>query len=208
MISLGIPMAIQSAAISFSKIVLMAWINVFGVEYSALAGVFNKINTMCGVISQSFTTSGSSMVGQNLGAEKYDRAKKTVFTVLGFGLGFATLFTLIMLFAPDFVYGLFTKDTAVLDLAHILTLSIILNFFGAATRSGAFALINGSGRPKIHLAIAIIDGMIARIGLAALFGFTFEMGCRGFWLDDALAGFMPLLIGTVFYLSGRWKQKR
>ena len=69
MISLGIPMAIQSAAISFSKIVLMAWINVFGVEYSALAGVFNKINTMCGVISQSFTTSGSSMVGQNLGAE-------------------------------------------------------------------------------------------------------------------------------------------
>ncbi len=208
MIALGIPMAIQSAAISFSKIVLMAWINVFGVEYSALAGVFNKINTMCGVISQSFTTSGSSMVGQNLGAEKYDRAKKTVFTVLGFGLGFATLFTLIMLFAPDFVYGLFTKDTAVLDLAHILTLSIILNFFGAATRSGAFALINGSGRPKINLAIAIIDGMIARIGFAALFGFTFEMGCRGFWLGDALAGFMPLLIGTVFYLSGRWKQKR
>ena len=208
MIALGIPMAIQSAAISFSKIVLMAWINIFGVEYSALAGVFNKINTMCGVISQSFTTSGSSMVGQNLGAQKYDRAQKTVFAVLAFGLGFAAVFTLIMLFAPDFVYSLFTKDLSVLGIAGVLTLPIILNFFGAATRSGAFALINGSGRPKINLAIAIIDGMIARIGLAALFGFTLGMECRGFWMGDALAGFMPLLIGTVFYLSGRWKQKK
>ncbi|MBO4873212.1 MAG: MATE family efflux transporter [Lachnospiraceae bacterium] len=208
MIALGIPMAIQSAAISFSKIVLMAWINTFGVDYSALAGVFNKINTMCGVISQSFTTSGSSMVGQNLGAQKYERARKTVFAVLAFGLGFAAVFTLVMLLAPDFVYGLFTKDPSVLSIAGILTLPIILNFFGAATRSGAFALINGSGRPKINLAIAIIDGMIARIGLAALFGFTLGMGCRGFWMGDALAGFMPLLIGTVFYLSGRWKQKK
>ena len=208
MIALGIPMAIQSAAISFSKIVLMAWINIYGVDYSALAGVFNKINTMCGVISQSFTTSGSTMVGQNLGAEKYGRARKTVFTVLAFGMGFALLFTAVLLFAPDFVYGLFTKDSAVLEIAGILTLPIILNFFGAATRSGAFALINGSGRPKINLAIAIIDGMIARIGLAALFGFALAHGCRGFWMGDALAGFMPLIIGTVFYLSGRWKQKR
>ena len=68
LLALGIPMAIQSAAVSFSKIVLMAWINLFDVTYSALAGIFNKVNTMCGVISQSFTTAGSTMVGQNLGA--------------------------------------------------------------------------------------------------------------------------------------------
>ncbi len=208
LIALGIPMAIQSAAISFSKIVLMAWINLSGVDYSALAGVFNKVNTMCGVISQSFTTSGSSMVGQNLGAGRFERARKTVFSVLSIGLGFAAIFTMIMLFAPDFVYSLFTKDPAVLEIAGILTLPIILNFFGAATRSGAFALINGSGRPKINLAIAIIDGVMARIGLAALFGFALEMGCYGFWMGDALAGFMPLIIGTIFYLSGSWKKRK
>jgi hypothetical protein len=31
------------------------------------------------------------------------------------------------------------------------------------------------------------------------------MGCLGFWYGDALAGFMPFVIGTVFYFSGRWK---
>ncbi|MBQ4227147.1 MAG: MATE family efflux transporter, partial [Clostridia bacterium] len=87
LVALGIPMAIQSAAVSFSKIVLTAWINLFDVTYSALAGVYNKINMMSGVISQSFTTAGSTMVGQNLGAKEYSRVNKALLTVLVTGLG-------------------------------------------------------------------------------------------------------------------------
>ena len=48
--------------------------------------------------------------------------------------------------------------------------------------------------------------MISRIGLAALLGFALRLDCFGFWMGDALAGFMPLLIGGAFYLSGRWKE--
>ena len=188
LLGLGIPMAIQSAAISFSKIVLLSWINIFGVEYSALTGVFNKINTVSGVISQSFVTAGSSMTGQNLGAGKYKRVTQILLTVLGFGLAFAAAASLLMWLAPDSVYILFTEDSAVLSLAPIL--------------------INGSGRPGLNLAIAIIDGVFARIGLAALLGFSLGLGCRGFWLGDALAGFMPFIIGGCFYLSGKWRESK
>ena len=205
LLALGIPMAIQAAAINLSKILLMSWINRFDVTYSALAGIFNKLNTMCGVISQSFTTAGSTMVGQNLGARKYRRVNAILLVILLIGLGFALLFTAGMLLWPDGVYGMFTPDVDVLSVASVLTLPIILNFFGAATRSVAFSLINGSGRAKLNLAVAIIDGMISRVGLAALFGFALGWDCFGFWMGDALAGFMPLLIGSAFYLSGRWR---
>ena len=84
---------------------------------------------------------------------------------------------------------------------------IILNFYGSATRSAAFSLINGSGRAKLNLAIAIIDGVISRMGFAALLGFALKLDCFGFWMGDALAGFMPLVVGGAFYLSGRWKEK-
>ena len=207
LLALGIPMAIQSAAINLSKILLMSWINLFDVTYSALAGIFNKLNTMCGVISQSFTTAGSTMVGQNLGARKYKRVNETLLTILLIGMGFAALFTAVMLLWPEGVYGMFTPDADVLSVAAVLTLPVILNFFGAGTRSVAFSLINGSGRAKLNLAVAIIDGMISRIGLAALFGFALHWDCFGFWMGDALAGFMPLLIGGVFYLSGRWRSR-
>ena len=208
LLALGIPMAIQSAAINLSKIVLMSWINLFDVTYSALAGVFNKLNVVSGVISQSFTAAGSTMIGQNLGAREYRRTVKILGTILAFVLGFALIASLILFFWSEQVYGVFTKDADVLKAAGVLTLPIILNFFGAATRSGAFSLINGSGRPKLNLMVAIIDGVIARIGLAALLGFYFQMDCRGFWLGDSLAGFIPFLIGLVFFLSGKWKDRK
>jgi Na+-driven multidrug efflux pump len=121
-------------------------------------------------------------------------------------MGLAAVFTLVMLLWPDAVYRAFTPDADVLAAAGVLTLPIILNFYGAATRSAAFSLINGSGRPKLNLAIALIDGVIARIGLAALLGFALGLDCFGFWMGDALAGFMPLMIGGTFFLSGRWKE--
>lgn len=206
LLALGIPMAIQSAAVSFSKIILMAWINLFDVTYSALAGIYNKVNIMVGVISMSFTTAGSTMVGQNLGARKYDRVNQTLAAILVIGLALTFGLHAVMALFPDAVYGIFTPDKGLLAVASVLTAPIILNFYGAATRSVAFSMINGSGRSGLNLAVAIIDGVIARIGLAALMGFALHMDCLGFWLGDALAGFMPLVIGGAFYLSGKWRE--
>ena len=206
LLALGIPMAIQSAAVSFSKIILMAWINLFDVTYSALAGIYNKVNIMVNVIAMSFTTAGSTMVGQNLGARKHGRVNRTLATVLAVGMAIAAALHVVMAVCPDAVYGIFTPDAELLAVAAVLTVPIILNFYGAATRSAAFSLINGSGRSGLNLAVAIIDGVITRIGLAALLGFALRMDCFGFWMGDALAGFMPLLIGGAFYLSGKWRE--
>ena len=206
LVMLGIPMAIQSAAVTFSKILLIAWINLEGVVYSALAGVFNKINTMGAMVSMSFTTAGSSMVGQNLGARKFERIPRIMATLGIFGLVFFSLFSLVLVLFPSEIYRMFTSDALVLALAHILTVPMILNFYGAATRTPSFALINGSGNTKLNLAIALIDGIVMRIGLAALLCFPFGMGSLGCWYGDAIAGFMPLLIGSVFYISGKWKK--
>lgn len=206
LVMLGIPMAIQSAAVNFSKVLLMSWINLEGVLYSALAGIFNKINVVGGVVSMSFTAAGSSMVGQNLGARKYERVPRILATIAVIGLALFSVMTVVIVAVPEKVFGLFTSDEAVLSLANILIIPMILNFYGAATRSISFALINGSGNTKLNLAVALIDGILMRIGLAALLCFSFNMGSLGCWYGDAIAGFMPLLIGLVFYLSGKWRK--
>ena len=206
LVLLGVPMAIQSAAVSFSKVLLMAWVNLEGVVYSALAGILNKINTMAAVVSMSFTTAGSSMVGQSLGAGKYSRVPKVLGNITLICLVIFTGLSAVILAASETVYGLFTSDASVLAISAILTGPMILNFYGAATRCPSFALINGSGNTKLNLAIALIDGIIMRIGLAALMCFGLGMGSLGCWYGDAIAGMVPLLIGLVFFLSGRWKK--
>jgi len=208
LVALGVPMAIQSAAINLSKIILTSWINLHGVVYSALSGIYNKINTMIGIVSNSFTTAGSSMVGQNLGARKYERVPVIMRTVLVCGMIISTAFAVAMIFFSQQIFDLFTTDAAVLSTAYILVIPTVLNFYGSATRSMSFSLINGSGNTKLNFAVAIIDGMISRVGIAALLGFAVGMGCQGFWYGDALAGFMPFVIGMCYYLSGRWRKAK
>ncbi len=206
-LALGIPMAIQAAAVSFSKIVLMSWINIYGVIYSALAGIFNKINTMSAVVSNSFTTAGSAMVGQNLGAKKDERIPEILKTVGICGTVIATIFTVVVYVFPNAVFGAFTRDKEVLAVAGILIGPIVLNLYGSATRSISFAIINGSGNTNLNLAVAIIDGLLSRIGIAALLGFVIGMDCLGFWYGDSIAGFVPIVIGACFYISGKWRTK-
>ncbi|MDD6040035.1 MAG: MATE family efflux transporter [Clostridia bacterium] len=208
LVALGVPMAIQSAAINLSKIVLTSWINLHGVVYSALSGIYNKVNMMIGIVSNSFTTAGSSMVGQNLGARKYERVPVILRTVLVCGLIVSGVCSLAMILFSQQIFDLFTTDAAVLAVAHILVVPTVLNFFGSATRSMSFSLINGSGNTRLNFAVALIDGMISRIGIAALLGFGLGMGCQGFWYGDALAGFMPMVIGMCYYLSQKWRTVR
>ena len=201
LLPLGIPMAIQSASINISKIVLTSWINAEGVIFSALTGIYNKTGLMLGVVSNSFTTAGSSMVGQNLGAGKHGRVKQTVAAVGIASLAFSTVFAVLVLLFPDAVCAFFTGDAEVLAKSSLIIMPVVLNAYGAATRSAAFAFINGSGNSNLNLLVALLDGMIARIGLAAFLGFAMGLRSQGFWYGDALAGFMPLMIGGVFFIK-------
>ena len=205
-VALGVPMALQSAAISISQTVVAAWVNSFGLIASAIAGIIGKLNMMMGILSNSITTAAASMVGQNLGARNYDRITKILAWGSGSALFLAVIAAVIVKMHPETIFGLFTSDAAVLTEASVIILPVILNFIGAATRCFAFGIINGSGNSKLNLCVAILDGMIARIGLAYLLGWVFAMGPKGFWLGDALAGFMPLVIGGTYYLLGGWRE--
>lgn len=205
--ALGIPMALQSAAISISMTVVAAWVNSFGVIASACAGILNKLNMMVGILSNSLSTAAGSMVGQNLGAKKYDRIPKILFCAFASAFVLDTIYVVILLTNPNMVFELFTSDADIITHAAIIILPSIIGAYGAATRTFAFAIINGSGNSKLNLAVAIIDGIIGRIGIAYLLGWALSLGPQGFWMGDALAGFVPLLIGGTYYLSGRWKAK-
>lgn len=203
--ALGIPMAIQSAAITISMTVVAAWVNSFGVVASACAGVLNKLNLLVGILSMSLTTAAGSMVGQNLGAKKYDRISKIMLWASGCALAIVSVYIAVLVSFPETMVGLFTSDETILASATIIIMPSVVNAFGAVTRTYGFAIINGSGNSKLNLLVAIIDGMIARISLAYILGWKMGMGPQGFWLGDAIAGFVPFIIGAAFYVSKKWK---
>lgn len=206
LVKLGTPMAIKSASIQISKLFVNSWINSYGVEVSAFAGIANKISSIINLISNAMNTAGSTVVGQNLAAGKFDRVKKTLGSLAKITLSVATALSLLICLFPGPFFGIFTDDQAVLALVGDYLPIAVLLLYGSAARAIMNALLNGSGNYGVNFATAIFDGIVMRIGLAVLFGLVLDMRHFGFWLGDALAGFTPFVIGVVFYFSGIWKK--
>ena len=206
LIRLGTPMAIKSASIQFSKLFVNSWINSYGVDVSAFAGIANKFASISNLVSNALNTAGSSMVGQNIAAKEYKRVTQIVLRLLAITLSVAAVISALICLFPVPIFSIFTRKENVLVIALEYVPIAVLIFFGSACRAAANALINGSGNHRINFVTAILDGIILRIGLSLLFGLVLDMKYVGFWLGDAISGFTPFLIGIVFYATGRWKK--
>lgn len=205
LIKLGLPMCLQSAAINLSMIFVNSYINAYGVIASAVTGVGNKLGSITSVVTNALSTAGSSMVGQNIGAEKYHRVPRIIGVSLVIDLVFAAILSFVTVAFPKAIFGLFNSDPEVLDMAMTYIPVAVLLYVGFALRSPFFALINGSGNAKLNLILGLLDGVVCRIGLALLLGLALDMGIMGFWLGNAFAGYMPFVIGGVYFLTGKWK---
>lgn len=208
LVKLGLPMCLQSAAINLSMMVVSSFVNSYGVIASAVTGVGNKLGSITAVVTNALSTAGSSMVGQNIGAEKYHRVPKIIGVSLLIDLAFAALLSFLTVVFPRSIFGLFNSDPEVLDMAMTYIPVAVLLYVGFGLRSPFFALINGSGNAKLNLIVGLLDGVICRIGLALMMGLALDMGIMGFWLGNAFAGYMPFLIGGVYFLTGKWKTSR
>ncbi len=205
LLRLGVPMMIQSCAISVSQLFVSSRINTFGVTVSAVNSVGGKLSTVASIISQALSQSGATMVGQNFAARKFDRVGRTVGMSLAVGLGFAGVLSAVMIGWPEQVFSLFDDDPAVLAMSHSYVLIAVLNFFGFAVRGPSTALCNGMGFPVMNFVLGILDGVVMRIGLCLLLAETFHMGVTGYWLGGALAGYAFFLVMCPYFLSGKWK---
>ena len=207
LISLGIPMVIQSAAVTFSMLFVNSYVNTYGTVAVAVTGVARKLESMIGVVSQAISSAGGAMIAQALGAGKVKRVPKVVFNALWIVAIPASIFALITYFKPQWLFGLFSSDPAVLTMAISYIPVAMIQYLGATLRPANFALINGSGNSRLNLMVALLDGILCRIGMALLLGVAAGMGIMGFWLGNAMAGLVPFLIGGTYLLSGAWKKR-
>lgn len=208
LIKLGVPMAINYCAVSLSKLCVNSFINSYGVAASAVTGVGQRIGQCAMIVTNALNTAGASMIGQNFGAGKLERVARVIYVSLGICLAFSAILSALIVLFPMQIFGLFDSDPEVLLLAQSFVGVAVLRFFGFAMRSPMTALINGLGVSSLSLAVAVFDGIVGRIGLAIFLGVGCGMGIMGFWLGDALAGYIPFFIGGVYFWTGLWRKRK
>ena len=123
---------------------------------------------------------------------------------------FLLLFTVVILIVvlfPRTVFGIFTHDPNVLLVCMEYIPVSVVNLACSALRDSMNGFASGCGNYKYNFAVAILDGVVGRIGFSFLFGTALGLGYFGYWMGSALAGAMPFVIGIFYYFSGSWKKK-
>lgn len=207
LLRLGIPMAVQTASVQFSKLFVSSWVNSAGVIVSAVSGIAGKISSVCNLCATAISTAAAMMVGQNIGARKPERVTRTLKVTYILGLAIAAVLSAVILLFPRAVFGIFTGNAEILAVCMEFLPCAVLTFLGQGLRGPNSAIINGSGNSALNFAVAFLDSLVVRIGVSYLLGVVLRMGYVGFWYGNAIAGYVPVLLGTLYYRSGRWKTR-
>lgn len=208
LVKLGVPMLLQSAAISFSMLYVNRYINGYGEVAAAMNGIGNKVGMIVNIINFSFAAAASPMIGQAIGAEYYSRVPKIVGVSLAINSGISVIMGIILVLFPTVVFGIFTNDGDVMEMAISYIPVALVLLAGSAVRPPLGALINGVGNFKLNFLVGILDGVVIRIGLSVLLGIYCGFGIFGFWYGHAIAGFTPFVIGGIYFLTGRWRTRK
>ncbi len=207
-LKLGIPLAIQTSAIQLSQLFVNSFVNAYGVAASATMGVGRKLQQFCNLINMGVRQAASAMIGQNFGAKRNDRVSRIVRTAILISFVPCTIFSTLALTVPKLFFQIFTDDPEVLALAPTFMRILVMAFIANALMSGYNALIQGIGFSSFAMAIALMDGVVFRIGLSMLFGVWLDWGLTGLFLGNNMAIYATTIPAMIYYYAGTWKKRK
>ena len=207
-VSLGTPMAIQSGCINLSMLVVNRMINDVGVVASATFGVGVRIDDIVNKISQGIQYAAVPMISQNIGAGKNERAKGVVYYAWIYSVALTAFFMLLYITLGKQLFMLFSDDPLVHGMSGDFIRAILWMFPAFALMRGSGAFIQGIGNARLCMILAILDGVVLRIGLSWLFGIYLGYGFYGFVLGYGLAPYGYAIPSLLYFLGGRWQKRR
>ena len=205
---IGTPMAIQSGCINLSMLAVNAMINDVGVVASATFGVGVRIDDIVNKISQGIQYAAVPMISQNIGAKKNNRAKRIVHIAWVFSTVLTIFFMILYVTLGKQLFMLFSDDSFVHNMSGEFIKAILWMFPAFTIMRGSGAFIQGIGNAKLSMILALLDGVVLRIGLSWLFGIFFGWGFYGFVLGYGLAPYGYAIPSMIYFLSGKWQKRK
>ena len=204
---LGIPFAVRFAAINVSMMYVIRLVNGLGMAASTVFGVGVQMDDIVTKVTQGIMQGATAMVGQNYGARRFDRVRAVVLGAWLLSVGFYVVYGALLLLRTEQMFGIFTKDAAVLSLAPVFARNIIWQFPGLVLMRGTNGFINGIGNARLSLVFGIFDGVVLRIGCSWLLGSAMGMGLAGYVLGYAVACYGMGVPSLAYFLWGRWEER-
>lgn len=203
---IGLPMSIQQFVFSGVYWFLIKIVHQYGEQAAAAMGIGNRMESFSYLTCYGFSMAASTMVGQNLGAGKPDRAARCAWGSLGIAVALTLVTSAVFILLPRQLANIFSSDPTVIAIATdyliILGLSQMAMAFEIVLE-GAFA---GAGDTIPPMLVAI-PGAIIRIPLAYYLAFNLGWGINGVWWTLTITSLIKAVVLAIWFYRGKWKEK-
>lgn len=162
-LALGIPAGLQHAIFSLANLFIQVGVNSFSATMVAGNSAAANADSLVYDVMAAFYTACSSFIGQNYGAGKWTRIRRSYFISMGYSFGAGlVLGGAILACGPAFL-SLFTKDPAVAE-AGMQRLAIMgLSYGFSAFMDCSIAASRGLGKSAVPTVFVILGSCVFRV---------------------------------------------
>ncbi|WP_435333398.1 MATE family efflux transporter [Haloarchaeobius sp. TZWWS8] len=214
MLAIGIPASVEGTGRSVSVNLMLVIVAIFSSGFIAAFGVGIRIFSVIFLPAIAVGQGVETMVGQNIGAGKPDRAKQTAdAAAVGMFAALSVLAVVVFAFTEAIVAPL-SPNEGVTDIA-VTFLQVVAPTFGfigvMRAYNGAF---RGTGKTMVSAAIAISMLGVIRLPIAWVLSWSIEpfaswfpyaTGHAGIWASFVVSNVLGALIAFAWFRRGTWR---
>ena len=209
-IRLGTPSMVEQSTSALAMVTLTAMVVTFAPPVVAAYGLGNRIISLVFLPAMGLGRAVDTMVGQNLGAARADRAERSVWLAASTGAGVMLLVAVVAVLFPEPIVSVFLGDvpnapeTIENGVNYLRVRSTEFAFIGITqVMLGAF---RGAGNTKIAMSISIITLWVGRVGTVGILVFVLGWGATGVWVGMAVGNLVGAAVSVPWFLRGTWRE--
>lgn len=201
---IGLPAGLQSVMYSLSNLVIQSAINGFGTDMMAAYTAYSKMDGLFWMVIGAFGVSITTFVGQNFGAAKFDRVRKSVRVCLAMAAGTTLALSAVMMLLGRPLFLLFTSEEIVVE-RGLMVQRFLVPFFITYVCIEVFSgAMRGAGESFLPMVMTLLGVCVLRVIWVKLIApfrgdsFLFMLACY------PISWTLTSGLFTLYYTSGKW----
>lgn len=208
---LGVPTSVEQSANALALVVLTAMVVSFAPPVVAAYGLGNRLISLVFLPALGLSRATETVVGQNLGAEKPERADRAVRLAAGVGGGVMLCVAVVAVVFARPINAVFlgedvpgAAETIALATDYLRIRSAEFAFIGVMqVILGAF---RGAGNTKTAMVLSWLNLWGVRVPAVYLLAFPAGLGATGIWIGMTLGHIVGAVLAMAWFLRGTWTE--
>jgi putative MATE family efflux protein len=210
-VRIGVPSAVEQSASALGFITLTAMVVTFAPEVVAAYGLGNRLVSLVFLPALGLGRATNTIVGQNLGAQKPDRAERAVWMAAKVGSSVMIGIGVVAFLFAEPIVGVFigtgtasATKTIALGAEYVRIRAFEFGFIGVLqVVLGAY---RGAGNTKTALAFSLLALWLGRVPIVYYLSFVRGLGETGIWIGMAVGQILGAVAAAAWFTRGTWKE--